>query len=302
MISGFNINIILFIFGPVKSEFTGVTMENPSNSTSWYYPNIPQGFGIVLIFIFLSIITGLLISLGGFARNELVLDIVKLLGYLLAAGGTLLAITVIKTRVYLNRPAFNHHRVTPADYIIILILTVLVIIVIDPITNLFPIPERLRELFESMFSKTVPAFITAVIAAPVLEELIFRGVVQEGFLRNYSPVKAIIWTNLLFGLAHLNPWQFIGAFLMGIFISWVYYKTRNLALPIFIHLVNNLASYLFLYFTDKPVMEASLRDVFTGSSGYYTMVIASVLLLGLFFLFSGRIFPIRPLSDKKTTS
>ncbi len=243
----------------------------------------------------------MLISLGGFARNEVVLDIVELLGYLLAAGGTLLVITVLKTRFYANRPAFINYRVTPADYIIILILTVLVIIVIDPITNLFPVPERLRDLFESMFSKTVPAFITAVIAAPVLEELIFRGIVQEGFLRNYSPVKAIIWTNLLFGLAHLNPWQFVGAFLMGIFISWVYYKTRNLALPIFIHLVNNLSSYMFLYFTDKPVMEASLKDVFAGTSEYYTLIITCVFLLGLFFLFSGRIFPIRPLTGKESS-
>ena len=276
-------------------------MENSSNNTSWYYPRIPQGFGIVLIFIFLSMITGVLISLGGFARNEVVLDIVELFGYLVAAGGTLLVIIQLKTRVYANRPAFIHLRVTPADYIIILILTVLVIIVIDPLTNLFPVPERLRELFESMFSKTVPAFLTAVILAPVLEELIFRGIVLEGFLRNYSPVKAIIWTNLLFGLAHLNPWQFIGAFLMGIFISWVYYKTRNLVLPVFIHLINNLVSYLFLYFTNKPVMEASLRDVFTGSSEYYTMVIACVFLLVLFFLFSGRIFPIRPLSGKESS-
>lgn len=227
-------------------------------------------------------------------------DILKLMGYFVAAGGTLLIAKHIKTRVYANKPAFRNHKVTPADYIIILMLTVLVIIVIDPLTNLFPVPEKFHDLFETMFSKTVPAFITVVIVAPLLEELIFRGIILEGFLRNYSPVKAILWTNLLFGLAHMNPWQFVGAFLMGIFISWVYYKSRNLALPVFIHFINNLTSYLFLYFTNKPVMEASLRDVFTGSSGYYTLIIACVILLGLFFMFSGRIFPVKPLSVGST--
>ena len=239
-------------------------------------------------------------SAGSFARNKIMLDILQLLAYLVAGGGTLLIIKQIKTKVYANKPAFRNYRVTPADYIIILILTVLIIIVIDPITNLFPVPEEFHELFETMFSKTLPAFVTAVILAPVLEELIFRGIVLEGFLRNYSPIKAILWTNLLFGLAHMNPWQFLGAFLMGIFISWVYYKTRNLALPVFIHFINNLASYMFLYFTNKPVMEASLRDLFSSYSGYYTLILACVILLGLFFLFSGRIFPIKPLSEKHT--
>ncbi|MCF8335157.1 MAG: CPBP family intramembrane metalloprotease [Bacteroidales bacterium] len=239
-------------------------------------------------------------SAANLTRNKVIVDILELLGYLVAAGGTLLIITQIKTRVYVNKPLFRHHQVTPADYIIILILSLLVIIVIDPLTNLFPVPEQFHDLFETMFSKTIPAFITVVIVAPVLEELIFRGIIQEGFLKNYSPLKAIIWTNLLFGFAHLNPWQFIGAFFMGVFISWVYYKTRNLALPVFIHFINNLGSYLFLYFTDKPVIEASLKDIYNDASGYYTLIIACVVLLGLFFMFSGRIFPIKTLPEKYT--
>lgn len=273
-------------------------MEQPSEGRLWYYPKIPQGFGIVFVFIALSFITGMLMSTGNLARNKVMMDILKLLAYFIAAGGTLLIAKQIKTRIYANKPAFTNYRVTPGDYVIILILTALVIIVIDPLTNLFPVPDQFHELFETMFSKTIPAFITVVIVAPVLEELIFRGIILEGFLRNYSPIKAILWTNILFGLAHLNPWQFIGAFLVGIFISWVYYKTKNLALPVFIHFINNLLSYLFLYFTNKPVMEASLRDVFTGSSGYYTMIIACIILLGLFFMFSGRIFPIKSISSE----
>ncbi|MBS3774201.1 MAG: CPBP family intramembrane metalloprotease [Bacteroidales bacterium] len=270
-------------------------METPTNSNSWYYPKIPQGFHIVLTFIALSFITGMLVSVGNLSGTKLMMDILMLLGYLVAAGGTLLIATQVKTRVYASKPAFRNHTVTSGDYVIILMLTVLVIIVIDPLTNLFPVPDRYHDLFETLFSKSIPAFITAVILAPLLEELIFRGIILEGFLRNYSPVKAILWTNFLFGVAHMNPWQFIGAFFMGIFISWVYYKTRNITLSVFIHFVNNLISYLFLYFTDKPVMEASLRDVFTGSSGYYTLIIVSVLLLGLFFMFSARIFPVKTL-------
>ena len=101
------------------------------------------------------------------------MDILMLLGYLVAAGGTLLIATQVKTRVYASKPAFRNHTVTSGDYVIILMLTFLVIIVIDPLTNLFPVPDRYHDLFESLFSKSIPAFITAVILAPLLEELIF---------------------------------------------------------------------------------------------------------------------------------
>ena len=116
---------------------------------------------------------------------------------------------------------------------------------------------------------------------------------MQGFLKNYSPVKAIVWTNVLFGLAHLNPWQFVGAFLMGVLISWVYYKTRNLVLPVLMHTVNNLTSYLFLYLSDVPISEASLEDVFAAPSVYYSLIAGGAILLILFFTFFSRLFPVR---------
>lgn len=258
----------------------------------FYYPTIFQGFGIVLLFITLSMLTGLLISLGYLSGHAGFIDFMEMLGYILAAGGTLLLIVRVKKRVYSDKPALRHEQARPATYIWSIVLTLLGILAIDPMTNLIPMPEGVKELFEQMFSKTVPAFFTAVIFAPVLEELIFRGIVLEGFLKNYSPVKAIIWTNVLFGLAHLNPWQFIGAFLMGILISWVYYKTRNLVLPVAMHMLSNLISYLFLYLSDVPFSEASLKDVFSTPAIYYGLVIGAVLLLVLFFVFFSRLFPV----------
>src|SRR6056297_3388578 len=263
-----------------------------------YYPTIPQGFGIVLLFIMLSMLTGLLISLGHLSGEAGLIDFMEMLGYMLAAGGTLLLIIRVKTLVYNDKPALRHEQAPNSTYMMSIVLTLLGILAIDPLTNLIPMPEGIKELFEQMFSKTVPAFFTAVIFAPVLEEMIFRGIVLEGFLKNYSPVKAIIWTNVLFGLAHLNPWQFVGAFLMGILISWVYYKTRNLVLPVLMHLLNNLLSFLFLYLSDVSFAEATLRDFFASPLVYYTLVGISAVLLIVFFSYSARLFPLGE-TDKK---
>jgi len=267
-------------------------MEQP-NAPSYYYPTVIQGLGIVLLFIFLSMLSGLLVGLGYHTGSAAWADFMEMIGYLLAAGGTLLMVIRIKTTGYGERPALVHQKANPVNHLLVLVLTILGLLVIDPLTNLIPMPEETKELFEQMFSKSVPAFFTAVIFAPVLEELIFRGIVLEGFLKNYSPVKAILLTNVLFGLAHLNPWQFVGAFLMGILISWVYYKTRNLVLPVLMHLLNNLLSFLFLYLSDVSFAEATLRDFFASPGIYYTLVGISAFLLILFFSFSSRLFPVR---------
>ena len=47
--------------------------------------------------------------------------------------------------------------------------------------------------------------ITAVVAAPLVEELIFRGVVLRGFLSRMGPVLAIALQGVLFGVAHIDP-------------------------------------------------------------------------------------------------
>ncbi|MFA9290581.1 MAG: lysostaphin resistance A-like protein, partial [Solirubrobacteraceae bacterium] len=81
--------------------------------------------------------------------------------------------------------------------------------------------EKLYKELSSTFNllKAYPAamvFATCVFA-PIFEEILFRGIILKGLLNNRKkPIFAIIFTSLLFGLVHGNPWQFIGAFTLGI--------------------------------------------------------------------------------------
>jgi len=56
----------------------------------------------------------------------------------------------------------------------------------------------------------IATLVTAVIAAPVIEELVFRGLVMRGFLSRMSPVIAIGLQGALFGLAHVDPVRGVG--------------------------------------------------------------------------------------------
>ncbi len=174
-----------------------------------HFPNIYESIIVVLIFIFLSIVVGSLMASGLVAHGTITQDLIALSAYILTAGGTLLIIIRFKKIQNPKEIIFKTGKYSIRTGIIVILLSFLVIMAIDPINELIPISDYFREVINKMFSPTIPALLTAVVAAPVLEELIFRGIMLEGLLKNYNPMKAIIITNLLFGIAHLNPWQFV---------------------------------------------------------------------------------------------
>ncbi|OLU36700.1 CPBP family intramembrane glutamic endopeptidase [Ileibacterium valens] len=86
-------------------------------------------------------------------------------------------------------------------------------------------------------------FITAVIAAPILEEIVFRGLIFKA-LKKYSLSFAMFFSALCFGLLHMNLFQGIPVFAMGILLAYFYHQSNTLCLPIGIHMINNLISVL----------------------------------------------------------
>ncbi len=79
--------------------------------------------------------------------------------------------------------------------------------------------------------------IMAVFVAPILEEIVFRGVIMNN-LRKYGIRVAIIINSLLFGLSHYNIEMIIPAFLTGIIFSYVAYK-YSIKYSILIHFFIN---------------------------------------------------------------
>ena len=87
-------------------------------------------------------------------------------------------------------------------------------------------------------------FMIAVIAAPVVEEILFRGIVLRS-MRKFIPVwAAILISSVLFGVYHLNIVQAAYATFMGIAAGILYEKKKNLLFPILVHFANNLITML----------------------------------------------------------
>uniref|UniRef100_UPI0039A415AF CPBP family intramembrane glutamic endopeptidase n=1 Tax=Ornithobacterium rhinotracheale TaxID=28251 RepID=UPI0039A415AF len=107
--------------------------------------------------------------------------------------------------------------------------------------------QEMEEIFTTILKDPIPAFISVSILAPLLEELIFRGLLLRGLLNaRQNPYISIILTSLLFGLAHGNPWQFLAAGFLGAILGFIYWRTQDLWICIFIHFLNNTISLVFV--------------------------------------------------------
>jgi len=84
--------------------------------------------------------------------------------------------------------------------------------------------------------------VTICLLAPVLEEFFVRGVVLNRLLTWMNPWVAILISAVMFGAIHWNPVQFINATILGLFFGYAYIKTKNLTIPILMHIANNTVS------------------------------------------------------------
>jgi len=93
------------------------------------------------------------------------------------------------------------------------------------------------------------------IAAPICEELLFRGWLWSALERWMSPAGVILTTSVLFAAFHLDPAQAIPLIVTGCFFGWLRYTTNAVGPAIAAHMTNNtLAVYLMLQ-PSPPAMD-----------------------------------------------
>ena len=129
---------------------------------------------------------------------------------------------------------------------IVSIATLAAALVCEPVTAALPeMPERLRQSLEMLANGPLWAsLISVAIFAPLFEEWLCRGLVLRGLLKHMNPTGAICVSAVFFAVLHMNPWQAIPAFILGLLFGYVYYRTGSLKLTMLMHCVNNTFSTL----------------------------------------------------------
>ena len=157
--------------------------------------------------------------------------------------------------------------------------------VIEPTTSFIPMPDSIKAIFERAFvdSALWDMVISTCILAPLLEELLCRGMMLRDMLTRMKPWKAIFWSALIFAVMHLNPWQSIPAFLFGLFLGWVYWRTHSLWATIFLHCLNNSLSTILSRIFDMSI-DASWKDLLPANLYWFCYAGAAILLVVLIYI------------------
>ena len=109
-----------------------------------------------------------------------------------------------------------------------------------------------------------------VIVAPVVEELVFRGVIFRRMRDDHGFLISAVVGSATFGLIHFNLVQGIFGFFMGLVFSFIYERTHRLTAPIIAHASANVLSVLMLLPATKGVFEL------LGSNAAYVVLIFCV--------------------------
>jgi uncharacterized protein len=110
-----------------------------------------------------------------------------------------------------------------------------------------------------------------VVAAPLSEELVMRGVVLRGLLQNYSRRRAIAIGAILFALSHINPMQFATALILGVLLGWWFSELQSIWLGFVAHALNNTLPFLALLALSKVRRTTPTHVPWTFEVGMVTL-------------------------------
>lgn len=136
-------------------------------------------------------------------------------------------------------------------YFLVLPFIILAGYVIDFVSRLFGIIPDQQEVISKILSEDSTAALAfmvffGMLAAPIIEEFIFRGFLQSAVRTKYGGLKAIIISSSFFALVHLDFFIFFQIFILGLLLAYLFEKTGSLTASITVHIFHNSATLALL--------------------------------------------------------
>lgn len=110
--------------------------------------------------------------------------------------------------------------------------------------------------------------VSAVMLAPMFEEVIFRGYTAGILRRLYGGMAAWFASSLIFGLVHLIPSVVLSATFSGLVLGYFYLRYRSLVMVIILHAMNNVTA-CFLRSIDLG--DTTFRELLGGGVIYWSV-------------------------------
>ena len=201
---------------------------------------------VVLTNISLQFVASVLMLLGGWTSGEsykvfnLIFMVVLQLGNI--------AVTVAFTK---KTQSVKEHFAPVKAWTIVLSVLVAVVCLFSFVwsANLFAFGlESIGYTFMDAFTFDTPfaivwGGISVCVLAPVVEEIVFRGVMLDALKQKFGRVACVLLSGLAFSLMHMNPEQTVYQFLLGCACAYLALCSRSVITAIVIHATSNAIAF-----------------------------------------------------------
>lgn len=183
------------------------------------------------------------------------------------------------------KSALRLNYTNPLNFLLVLIaalpLLLLSGILGQLINYVFPVSESYIEAMQNLITIQDKGLWFTIVVVGVLpgicEEVMFRGFILNA-LKKKGIWYGIILTAVLFGAFHLDPFRFIPAALLGVWLGYLAVKTKSLYVPILAHFSQNSLAILITNYAEKiSFMKLIIKDEMIA----YWVVIPALIILYL---------------------
>lgn len=105
-----------------------------------------------------------------------------------------------------------------------------------------PLQDEMTKLLASIPRTPINiavGLLAIAIVAPLIEELLFRGLLQNSLMRHMPAWAAIMLSAFLFSAVHMQLYAMPALMALGAAFGFIYYKTGSLRMTIVLHMINN---------------------------------------------------------------
>ncbi|MBR7966843.1 CPBP family intramembrane glutamic endopeptidase [Burkholderia cenocepacia] len=253
-----------------------------SDSSHYCFPNLLEAFFIVVVLNMVEYLMNSIIWSAGRSAGLQTMAIASI-GRVLANG---LVFTVLLHHSKLTYRGLLHNsvdfwRTTIGRFLVpVLLITPALLVAMSVLEvgvgQFFPWSGTRDEAREFYVNGGLGLIVLTCVIAPLLEEMLFRGVMLRSFLRQYPEGTAIAHSAAVFGLAHLNVYQFALAFGLGLLIGKLYAATRSLLPGILIHACYNTTVVLVALRSPFVLTKESLLEIWPTSWWLGALALGSI--------------------------
>ena len=249
----------------VNIESKKIVQSSHKIEQSSYVMDILSVIGVLgITMIASSLIMGVLVNTGSASKA-----FALFLSYTIPFSLTIIfAIWLFLHKGYKNvLPKFSMSFINAPLVLYGCVLLILSSVVLEPVISIFP--KEWMTTLNKQIGSSGWSILTTIVMAPILEEILFRGVIQGSAMSRFGAMRAIFISSAVFGLIHIMPQQVIYAFVVGLVLGYVYWKTKSIMSVIAIHAFNNSLVFIQKSIFGDDLSNVTVRELIKNDTLYW---------------------------------